>query len=62
MDKDLRIPLNERRLLSIEDFQKYSGLGRNTAINLAKEIGCYIRVRKRFLIDRPRFDSWCEQQ
>lgn len=40
-----------KRLVNIEEFMQYTGLGRNKAANLGEEIGCTMRVGKRVLYD-----------
>lgn len=57
-----RIPLTEKRLLDINEFQLYVGLGRNLAFSLAREANAEFRWGRRFLIDRVKFDKWCDQQ
>lgn len=58
-----RIPLKERRLLSIKDFREYAGgIGDGTARKLAKEIGAAVYIGDRLLVDRLRFDEWCTGQ
>lgn len=56
----LSVPLTEKRLLSIPEFQTYCGLGRNMALKISIEAKCRIIYGKRILIDRIRFDEWCE--
>ena len=58
-----RIPLTERRLLSIKDFREYAGgIGDGMARKLAKEIGAAVHIGDRFLVDRLRCDEWCSGQ
>lgn len=58
-----RIPLTERRLLSIKDFREYAGgIGDGIARRLAKEIGAAVHIGDRFLVDRLQFDEWCTKQ
>ena len=58
-----RIPLTERRLLSIRDFREYAGgIGDGTARKLAKEICAAVHIGDRLLVDRLRFDEWCTAQ
>ena len=47
---DIRI--QEKRLLNINEFKQYASVGRNTAIELAKESGAVFRCGRRFLVDR----------
>lgn len=56
------VPLNEKRLLSVSDFQKYASIGRNNAFKLIKKSGCEIRIGKRIYADRVVFDNWCALQ
>jgi hypothetical protein len=58
----IAVPLNEKRLLSVEEFQLYSSLGRNSAFKMIKEVGCGIRFGRRLLVDRQKFDNWCSKQ
>lgn len=58
-----RVPLTERRLLSIKDFRKYAGgICDGMARKLAKEIGAAVHIGDRFLVDRVLFDEWCTKQ
>ena len=55
----LSVPLSDKRLLSVDEFRTYSGLGRNAALKLAIEAECRIIYGRRVLIDRVKFDEWC---
>lgn len=56
-----RIPMNEKRLLSIEEFCEYAGgIGECTARKYAKQIGAEVRIGGRCLVDRKKFDQWCD--
>lgn len=56
-----RIPLNEKRLLSLEEFREYAGgIGICTARKHAREIGAEVRIGGRCLVDRIKFDAWCD--
>lgn len=57
-----KIPLTEKRLLNIGEFCQYTGLGRNRARLLVDESGCLLHIGRRLLIDRPKFDRWCDQR
>lgn len=58
-----RIPLTERRLLSIRDLREYAGgISDGMARKLAKEIGATIHIGDRLFVDRLRFDEWCTKQ
>lgn len=58
-----RIPLNEKRLLSLEEFCGYAGgIGICTARKHARQIGVEVRIGGRCLVDRVKFDRWCDQK
>ena len=58
-----RIPLTERRLLSIKDFQEYAGgISDGRARKLVKEIGASVYIGDRLLVDRIRFEEGCTAQ
>ena len=58
-----RIPLNEKRLLSLEEFCEYAGgIGICTARKYVREIGVEVRIGGRCLVDRVKFDRWCDQE
>lgn len=57
-----RVALNEKRLLAVSEFQKYASIGRNNALRLAHESGAAMRIGRRLLIDRVKFDQWCDEQ
>lgn len=57
-----RVSLNEKRLLSVAEFQVYASVGRNRAFKLIKQTGCEIRLGKRVYADRICFDQWCSRQ
>ena len=48
----------EKRLVGINDFTTYLGVGRNTAIKLGDEIGCKIKIGKRTLYDLRKTDQY----
>lgn len=54
--------IKDKRLLNINEFKQYASVGRNTAIELAKESGAVFRCGRRFLVDRVRFDQWCDER
>ena len=58
-----RVPLNEKRLLSLEDFCEYAGgIGICTARKFVREIGVEVRIGGRCLVDRVKFDRWCDEE
>ncbi|MFR5601173.1 MAG: hypothetical protein ACLTKI_01870 [Lachnospiraceae bacterium] len=60
--KKQNVALCERRLLSVNEFQLYTGIGRNNAYKLIQESGCGIHFGRRVFADRVQFDHWCEAQ
>ncbi|SCH81810.1 Uncharacterised protein [uncultured Clostridium sp.] len=53
---------NQRRLLDVKEFQAYAGgIGRNSALRLAGEAQVRVRIGRRLLIDREKFDKWIEE-
>ena len=56
-----RIPLNEKRLLSLDEFCGYAGgIGICTTRKHVREIGAEVRIGGRCLVDRIKFDRWCD--
>jgi len=61
--KELKIqsvPLNEKRCLTVEEFQAYMGVGRNNALKIIKKSGCGKKVGRKILVDRIAFDMWMD--
>lgn len=56
-----RYPLTEKRLLRLDEFCEYAGVGRNTARKLAKALGIDKRIGHKILYDRALFDKWCDE-
>ena len=52
----------QKRLLSVREFQVYASVGRNTAYRVIRISGSGIRIGRRLLVDRVKFDRWCENQ
>lgn len=52
-------PLTEKRLLCLEEFCIYSGLGQHTVRSLAADLGIKKQIGRRVLYDRVLFDQWC---
>lgn len=55
------INLSEKRLLDIEEFSIYASLGLVKAREVAKETGALFRAGKKVLVDRVKFDRWCDE-
>lgn len=53
--------LNEKRLLSMDEFAVYAGVGGNTARTMARSTNALFQVGRRVLVDRVKFDKWCDE-
>ncbi len=53
----IQVPLSEKRLFSVPEFQIYASIGRNNAFKLIQQAGCEIRIGKRIFVDRVKFDA-----
>lgn len=49
------------RLLSITQFMLYSGMGRNRAVEYARQYGWVVQFGRRVYIDKVKFDEFVEQ-
>lgn len=50
------------KLMDIPTFQEYAGgIGRNSALRLAHEAGVRVKIGRRLLINREKFDEWVAQ-
>lgn len=49
------------RLLSIDQFMIYSGLGRNRATDFAKEHGWIVQFGRRIFVDKVAFDKYIDK-
>lgn len=48
----------EKRLVNINGFMEYTGLGRNNAMKFGKEIGATIRIGRKVLYDLKKADVY----
>ena len=55
------VPLSDKALLSIEEFQTYTGVDYNKALELATLSQCRFTLGRRNLYNRKKFDKWCEK-
>jgi hypothetical protein len=56
-----KMAINEKRLISLEEFCEYAGgIGICTARKYIKRIGVEMRIGGRVLVDREKFDRWCD--
>ena len=58
---EIVVVLSDKRRLSMEEFCIYAGLGTNTARNIAETTGALFRVGHRVLVDRVKFDKYCDE-
>ena len=54
------VTLSDKRLLSMDEFCIYAGLGGNMARNVAETTGALFKVGRRVLVDRVKFDRYCD--
>lgn len=55
------ITLADKRLLSMDEFAIYTSMGMNKARELAAASGAIFKAGKRSLVDRVKFDRWCDE-
>lgn len=55
------VTLSDKRLLSIDEFCVYASIGICKARELAETTGAVFKVGKRVLVDRVKFDRWCDE-
>lgn len=55
------VPLSEKRLLNMDEFSIYIGMGICKTRELAEVSGALFRAGKRVLVDRVKFDRWCDE-
>ena len=55
------VTMSDKRLLDVNEFCIYASVGRNTALELMKTTGAIFRVGRRTLVDRVKFDRWCDE-
>ncbi len=58
--KTLTVPLNEKRCLTVKEFQIYMSIGRNNALRLIKKSHCGRKVGRKILVDRIAFEQWMD--
>lgn len=58
-----RVPLTEKKLLSVKEFCQYAGgIDVRLARSFARENNLVVHIGGKMLIDRHRFDEWCVAQ
>lgn len=58
---DTVVTLSDKRLLDMDEFSIYASVGICTARELAKATDSVFRVGSRRLVDRVKFDHWCDE-
>ncbi len=58
---DVTVTLSDKRLLNMDEFRIYAGLGSNVARNVAEKTGALFKVGRRVLVDRVKFDKYCDE-
>lgn len=53
--------LSDKRLLSMDEFAIYTSMGANKTRELAEISGALFRAGRRLLVDRKKFDQWCDE-
>ena len=55
------ISLSDKRLLSMDEFAMYTSMGMNKTRDLAELSGALFKAGRRLLVDRAKFDRWCDE-
>ena len=55
------ITLSDKRLLDMDEFSIYASVGICKARDLADTTGALFRCGNRVLVDREKFDRWCDE-
>lgn len=55
------ISLSDKRLLSMDEFAIYTSMGANRTRELAELSGALFKAGRRCLVDRVKFDRWCDK-
>lgn len=55
------VTLSDKRLLDMEEFSIYASIGICTARDLARSANAVFRCGSRVLVDRVKFDRWCDE-
>ncbi len=59
--EQIPVSLSDKRLLNIEEFCIYAGIGQNTAHIVTETTGSLFRMGRRVLVDRVKFDRFCDE-
>ena len=58
---NVTVALSDKRLLSMDEFAIYTSMGVCKTRELAELSGALFRAGKRVLVDRVKFDRWCDK-
>ncbi len=58
---NVMISLSDKRLLSMDEFAMYTSMGMNKTRDLAELSGALFKAGRRLLVDRAKFDRWCDE-
>lgn len=58
---NITISLSDKRLLSMDEFAIYTSMGMNKTRDLAELSGALFKAGRRLLVDRAKFDRWCDE-
>lgn len=61
IEREDPVRLDEKRLLSMGEFCTYASIGREKGMRLAESAAAVFRAGKRVMIDRVKFDQWCDE-
>ncbi len=61
-EKKSAVRLDEKRCLTVKEFQEYCSVGRNNAFKLIHQSQCGVRIGKKILADRIAFDHWLDEK
>lgn len=59
--EEITVTLSDKRLLSIEEFSTYAGIGASSARIVAETTGSLFKMGRRVLVDRVKFDRFCDE-
>lgn len=57
---NITVTLSDKRLLNMDEFAIYTGMGVCKTRELAEASGSLFKAGKRVLVDRVKFDRWCD--
>lgn len=55
------VPLCDKRLLNMWEFCSYASIGKDKGMELAEAAGAVFRAGRRVMVDRVKFDKWCDE-